>query len=123
MKKTKADKAWEAWKAVCQKAQATYDAKWIKRAIGVSAHREYNWQVYGSDADGGLVFAGVYNARKATAKTALKIARKHRHWRFEYDHLPENLSRDYPAKHDKPVREIALYPIGKPEQILAFSVV
>lgn len=112
------------WQKHCERARAEHDAIWGRRCKNAGKHRcdGRTFQIYGEDGNNGMVWAGVYHAPRMSVRIARKIHRRHTHWRRAYDTLPENLSRDYPAKHDKPVRFLIMHPIDNHEQAARFSV-
>jgi hypothetical protein len=83
-----------------------------------SAGDEY--QTYAMDANGKLVHAGVSRHTAMDETTAWQIQRLWERWRNEYDNLPENVARDYPAKNCPRVTSIMVFPIDSPKLAQTF---
>lgn len=79
-------------------------------------------QIYASDAENNLVWAGVEWHADVSQRTANIVQRLWARWRKEYDALPENARHDYPAKHCKVVAYVTLFPIDTPAVAQTFIV-
>jgi hypothetical protein len=79
-------------------------------------------QEYGMDASGKIVCAGVHWVPDISARYMWRLCSNWRRWRRWYDNLPENRGRDYPTKHDLPVRYWAAHPIDNPHKWFEMAV-
>ena len=80
------------------------------------------YQSYGLDADGKVVYAGVTRHEGMNRAIGRQIHRVWARWRKEYDSQPENVTRDYPAKHCPEVTRLVVFPVGSPEMAQTFEV-
>lgn len=78
------------------------------------------YQMYACETNGKLVHAGVSRHTAMDETTAWQIQRLWEHWRMEYDNLPENAMRDYPAKTCPRVASITVFPVDAPQLAQTF---
>lgn len=81
------------------------------------------YQHYGLDANGKLVYAGVTRHERMNQAQANQIHRVWRRWRHEYDTVFDGVGRDYPAKHHVLMPStLVVFPIDNPNQQERFAI-
>ena len=103
------------------KGSSRYEPIWYTSLLH-DRNKGTAYQSYGYDAQGIPVHAGVTYHKHMDPHTAKLIQRCWLRWRQEYDHLPENIARDYPAKHNRPTVSLLVFPVDEPNKSVLYPV-
>ena len=96
--------------------------KWEPSYLDGRDGQGIEYQHYGCDATGTLVYAGVTRHEHSNRAIARQIHRVWARWRHEYDNIFDGKGRDYPARYSPKVVTLVLLPVDRSQPAQSFTV-